>query len=107
MFQWLKNLFANPTEFNVPEQISDKEVSSLKDTTAPKVSDYQRSDYSVYWEIINEESKEHGYKAILRLNSYMGGVVDEIVFVSRSKEDLKKQVYRAIPGKMNKYRKGT
>lgn len=102
MFTWLKNLFTNPVEFNVSAQ-DDK--ASSKDVTAPKVADYPKSKYSVYWEIINEESKEHGYKATLRFNSYMGGVVEELVFVSRSKEDLKKQVYRAIPGKMNKHRK--
>lgn len=103
---WLKSLFSNPVEFNVPAQKVQIGKVSPKDVTAPKVVDFPRSKYNVYWEIINEESKEHGYKATLRLNSYMGGVVDEMVFVSRSEEDLKKQVYRAIPGKMNKHRKG-
>lgn len=104
MFQWLKNLFANPDEFHVdaPKTI----VAAVKNPAAPKVADFPKSQYNVYWEIINEESPEHGYKATLRLNSYMGGIVDQSVFVSRSKEDLQKQVYRAIPGKMNKHRKG-
>lgn len=103
---WLKSLFSNPVEFNVPAQNAKAGVASPKDVSAPKVTDYPRSKYNVYWEIINDESKEHGYKATLRLNSYMGGVIEEVVFVSRSKEDLKKQVYRAVPGKMNKHRKG-
>lgn len=103
---WLKSLFSNPVEFNVPAQKTLVGNPSPKDVTAPKVTDYPKNKYNVYWEIINDESPEHGYKATLRFNSYMGGVVEESVFVSRSKEDLKKQVYRAIPGKMNKHRKG-
>lgn len=105
MFKWLKNLFANPAEFNVSGQKTQVGNPSPKDPTAPKAVDFPKDKYSVYWEIINAESPEHGYKATLRLNSYMGGVVDESVYVSRSKEDLKKQVFRAIPGKMNKHRK--
>jgi len=103
---WIKSLFANPSEFNVPAQEALKSLPQVKDVQAPKITDYPKDKYSVYWEIINEESREHGYKATLRIMSYMGGLVDELVFVSRSKEDLKKQVYRAIPGKMNKHRKG-
>lgn len=106
---WLKSLFSNPPEFNVPDSNEPVVVKpgslASKDITAPKAVDFPKDKYSVYWEIVNEESPEHGYKSTLRLNSYMGGVVDESVYVSRSKEDLKKQVYRAIPGKMNKHRK--
>jgi len=103
---WLKSLFSNPVEFNVPAQNVKVGAASSKDVDAPKVTDYPKSKYNVYWEILNDESPEHGYKSTLRLNSYMGGVVEENIYVSRSKEDLKKQVYRAIPGKMNKHRKG-
>lgn len=104
MMKWFKSLFSSPVESTSVEKAPD--VASLKDVTAPKASDFPRDKYSVYWEIVHNESKEHGYKATLRLYSYMGGVVDESVFVNRYKDDLKKQVYAAIPGKMNKYRKG-
>lgn len=103
MFKWFKTLFQNPPEFT---KVTLEDTPSKKDTSGPKITDFPRSKYSVYWEVVNEESKEHGYKATVRFYSYMGGVVDELVFVSRSKEDLKKQVHRAIPGKMNKHRKG-
>lgn len=102
MFQWFKKVTQNPPEFHTP--VSD--MPSTKEVDAPKISDYPRDKFAVYWEIVHDESKEHGYKATLRLYSYMGGVVDESVFVSRYKNDLKKQVYAAIPGKMNKHRKG-
>ena len=104
MMKWFKSLFSSPVESASVEQAPN--VVSVKDTTAPKTSDFPRDKYNVYWEIFYDESKEHGYKATLRLYSYMGGVVDESVFVNRYKDDLKKQVYAAIPGKMNKYRKG-
>ena len=103
---WLKSFFANPPEFNVPKQESKVGNPSPKNPAAPKAADFPRDKYNVYWEILPSESPEHGYKAVVRLNSYMGGIVDESVYVSRSKEDLQKQVYRAIPGKMNKHRKG-
>lgn len=103
---WIKSLFANPSEFNVPAQEARKALPQVKDTQAPKPADFPRDKYSVYWEIFHEESPEHGHKATLRLNSYMGGEVDSSVYIGRSKEDVKKQVYRAIPGKMNKHRKG-
>lgn len=102
MFEWFTNLFKSA---DTNTSFSKTDTASVKDVTAPKVADYPRSKYSVYWEIIKDESPEHGYKATLRLNSYMGGVVDEIVFVSRYPEDLRNQVYRAIPGKMQKHRK--
>lgn len=104
MMKWFKSLFSSPVESVSVEQAPD--TASVKDVSAPKISDFPRDQYSVYWEILHNESKEHGYKATLRLYSYMGGVVDESVFVNRYKDDLKKQVYAAIPGKMNKYRKG-
>jgi hypothetical protein len=104
MFNWFTDLFSSEESTNSVETFIPQNVV-VTEGAGPKVRDYPRKDYSVYWEVFVEESKEHGYKATLRFMNWNGGIANESVFVTRYLADLETQVNHAIVSKMSKFRK--
>jgi len=104
MIKWFTNLFSSKESTKPVESIAPQSLL-VTEGDGPKVRDYPKKDYSVYWEVFIEESKEHGYKATLRFMNWGGGVVSESVFVNRYRNDLQTLVDHAIVSKMPKFRR--
>lgn len=101
MFKWLKNLFGADIAdgpFILPTGPVKKKVEALKAT------DYPKSQYSVYWEVIRTINGV-GYKAEVRFNPWVGGgTLSTTEVTSRDLNDLQEQVNKLIVQKMSKYK---
>jgi hypothetical protein len=115
MFESIKNLFSKPrgTVDNFaaapvaePENLRGIEV--IKHFTTddePKVVDYPRGKYKVYWEIVVGEVPG-GYVAQIRFYTYdTGAVLEQMQYVEPKVHLLKPKVNKHIINTMAKYRR--
>lgn len=99
MFEWFKP--KNRRNVVVPTEIKDQlyGLELIKKFTTPeepKVKDYPRTEYSVYWEIVLE-SIPGGYSATLSFYSYeTSKLMYQKTFNDISVESLKDQVNKTI-----------
>ena len=75
-------------------------VKAFTTTTEPKVSDYPKSKYTVYWETLLD-TVPGGYSAVVRFYPFDGGSVKEYKIVEKDVNTLKEEVNNKIYTIMN------
>jgi hypothetical protein len=70
-------------------------IKSFTTESEPKVVDFPKEKYSVFWEIILETT-EAGYIAVVRFYDYFGKVIKETKYGAITVEELKESVNKDI-----------
>jgi len=108
MFSWFKS--KNKSNVVIPTSNSSELLHGLElvkaftTATEPKVSDFPKTLYSVYWEIV-VETIGGGYSAVVRFYPYSGGTVQEMRHSAKTVDELKIDVNKTILSVMSQYRK--
>lgn len=75
-------------------------VKAFTTVNEPKVADYPKTKYKVYWETVLD-TVPGGYSAIVRFYSFDGGAPKEVKFTEKEVTSLKDNVNKVIHTVMN------
>lgn len=107
MFDWFKpknkKNIVLPSEKVGPMQGVEL-VQAFSTSDEPKLAEYPREQYSVYWETLLD-AVPGGYAAKIRFYSYTSGLLNEAIIGKQSVLELREAVSQVIRETMSQYKR--